>query len=86
MGVQLGQSDSAGTDLLALAVHPDTKIGACTDGLAAMLGSQEPQMETLKSAMELMLERFPGDTHLPVRLAELIYKQEEQVCHRPNSM
>ena len=82
LAVQLGQADSAGTQLLELAAHADASLGCCIEGLAALLGSHSAHRETLKSAVGLMLERFPGDTRLPIWLAELVFGEINEVRHR----
>ena len=79
---QLGDADRAGTELLALAAHPDASLGACTEGFAALLGGRGERAEVLKSATDLLLERFSGDAAVPVQLAALIFGQD-QVALRP---
>ena len=84
MVLQLGQFDNAGSELLQLTAHADASLGCCIEGLAALLGSQSAPMETLKTAVGLMLERFPEDTELPIRLVELIFGQKDEVRLRPH--
>ncbi len=74
---QLGEADRAGTELLALAAHADASLGACTEGFASLLGGRGGRAEVLKSAADLLLERFAGDAAVPVQLAALIFGQDQ---------
>ena len=76
--MQLGQTEEAETELLALTAHGEASLGMCMEAFAALLG--KGRAEALKSAADLIIERFKSSAYVPVKLAELILGQKEEVC------
>jgi len=76
---QMNQSDDAVSELLALAAHRCAPISLCLEALSATIHANSSN-ENLKTAASLIIERFPEETSVPVKIVELILGQTREVC------
>lgn len=75
----MNQKDDAELELLALAAHRCAPISLCLEALSAMIHANGSN-ENLKTAADLIIERFPGEPSVPVKIVELILGQRREVC------
>lgn len=74
----MGQKDEAEAELLVLAAHKEASIQICIEALSVVLDASSGA-ESLKTAASLIIDRFPGETYVPVKIVELIMGQKEEV-------
>ena len=79
-GVQLEEPDQADAELLTLVMHKDASAALCLAALSAAI--QAPCCIALKSATDMVLERFAEDATVPPRIIKaLLTASEEKVSH-----
>ena len=82
--MQLEGTDQADAELLELVLHKDASAELCLAALSAAL--KAPRCSALKSAADIVLERFAGDATVPLRLVQaLLSASEEKVGHSTGS-
>ena len=82
--MQLEGTDQADAELLELVLHKDASAELCLAALSAAL--KAPRCIALKSAADIVLERFAGDATVPLRLVQaLLSASEEKVGHSTGS-
>ena len=78
--MQLEGKDQADAELLALVMHKDASAESCLAALSAAL--KAPNCGALKSAADIVLERFAEDATVPLRFVEaLLDTSKEKVRH-----
>ncbi|CAL5220264.1 g2245 [Coccomyxa viridis] len=70
--MQLEGTDQADAELLALVLHKDASAERCLAALSAAL--KAPRCSALKSAADIVLERFAEDATVPLRLVQALLK------------
>ncbi len=67
----MGQTDKAEQELLALAAHSDASSQLCLEAISALIYANSGA-ESLRTAASLIIDRFPGETFVPVKVVEYI--------------
>ncbi|CAL5220262.1 g2243 [Coccomyxa viridis] len=74
--MQLEGTDQADAELLELVLHKDASAELCLAALSAAL--KAPRCIALKSAADIVLERFAGDATVPLRLVQALLSASEE--------
>ena len=74
--MQLEGTDQADADLLALVLQKDASAELCLAALSAAL--EAPRCSALKSAADIVMERFAEDATVPLRFVEALLEASGQ--------
>ncbi len=77
--LQLKKPEQADAELLALVLHKDASAALCLAALSAAL--KAPCCSALKSAADIVLERFAEDATVPLRLVQALLGTSKEVSH-----
>ena len=78
--MQLEGTDQADAELLAAVLQKDASAELCLAALSAAL--KAPRCSALKSAADIVMERFAEDATVPLRIVEaLLEASRERVSH-----